>query len=121
MSDLDRILLELKDLRADLTRDKSELAEVEKDREDLIEAVQRTAKDLDLPQPGDDTTEVIGEIIYWAFKLDERKRRLIEVTSRASLGNDVRGIEWNARVARPGWTAVGRLDGEDADVVVRTA
>lgn len=46
---------------------------------------------------------------------------VIEWTSRAVLGFDVRGVEFNARVVRPGWVAVGRLEGEDGPVVVRGA
>lgn len=37
---------------------------------------------------------------------------VIEATSRAVLPGVV-GCEWNARVQRPGWSAYGRLDGED--------
>lgn len=38
---------------------------------------------------------------------------VIETVSRASLGSDVVGCEWNARRRRAHWDAYGALDGED--------
>ena len=47
--------------------------------------------------------------------------RVIETTSRGSLGPNVVGVEYNARCLRPGWVTVGRLDGEDKPIIVRRA
>lgn len=75
--------------------------------------------DVKVPPPGARQRSVVYAPRGEHSAKPEEAWRVIEATSRGSLGDDVVGVEFNARVQRAGWIACGRLDGEDAPVVVR--
>lgn len=74
--------------------------------------------DVSVPEPSCRQRSVIYAERGEHSAKPEAAWKVIETTSYASLGPVV-GVEFNARTQRAGWMAVGRLDGEDGDIVVR--